>query len=361
MAEKRSTWHRVRKTLISLVIMLGALAAVVAIARMPGRTVDVVEREIPPVNVETLVLKPVPKLADYLELPGSIEPNAIVEVPVELSGKIEEIGPKEGDPVREGEVILHLDSRLLQAEVNSARAQAEFDRKNYERLAELLKRGVVNRNQVEEAEARATISGANYEVARTNLAKTVVYSPLTGILDELLREVGEYVAPGDAIARIVDVAKVKASIQVPEKDTPYIRQGSEIAVSVDALDNRVFRGKLTYISETADPSTRSTRVEITLNNPNRRLRAGMIVRAKFRRRTLSDVLMVPLASVIPLEEGRVVYVEVDGMAEKRKVELGLIQGTEVQVLDGLKPGDRLIVVGHRLVGPGQRVQVTQSS
>lgn len=361
MAEKRSIWRRVRKVIISLVIVLCAVAAVVSIARLPGRTVDVVEQEIPLVNVEVLTLEAVKTLPDYLELPGTIEPSAIVNVPVELGGKIEQINPREGDLVKKGEVILILDSKLLKAEVNRARAQAEFDRKTLDRSASLLERGVVNRSQVEEAEARATISDANFEVARTKLERTVVYSPISGVLDEMVNEVGEYVALGDVVSRIVDVAKVKVAIQVPEKDTPFIRQGAEIAVSVDALSSRVFRGNVTYMSEIADRSTRSTRVEITVDNSHRQLRAGMIVRVKIRRRTLSNVVMVPLASIIPLEEGRVVYVEKDGIAEKREVEIGLIQGTEVQIIKGLEPGENLIVLGHRLIGPGQRVIVIKSS
>ena len=85
MAENRSNWRRVRKVLISLVIVLSAVAVVVSIARMPGRTVDVVERDIPPVNVETLTLEVVRSLPDMLDLPGSVEPNAIVNVPAELN------------------------------------------------------------------------------------------------------------------------------------------------------------------------------------------------------------------------------------------------------------------------------------
>jgi membrane fusion protein (multidrug efflux system) len=361
MTEKQSFWRRIRKLLISLVIISCAVAVVVSIARMPGRTVDVVDQEIPLVNVEVLKLKPVESLPDYLELPGTIEPNTIVNVPVEMAGTIEKIFPEEGDLVNKGDIILRLDSKLLEAELNRAKAQAEFDRKTLERSTSLLERGVVNQSQVEEAEARSVISDANFEVAKTNLDRTVVYSPITGILDEMINEEGEFVGRGDVVARIVDVGKVKVSIQVPEKDTPFIRNGATISVSVDALNNRQFQGIVTYMSEIADQSTRSTRVEITVDNSHRQLRAGMIVRTKIRRRTLSDVVMVPLASIIPLEEGRVVYIEKEGIAEKREVEIGLIKGTEVQILSGLNPGDNLIVLGHRLVGPGQRINVVKSN
>jgi multidrug efflux pump subunit AcrA (membrane-fusion protein) len=107
----------------------------------------------------------------------------------------------------------------------------------------------------------------------------------------------------------------------------------------------------------ADEQTRATRVEVTVRNNPRLLRSGQIVRARLTRRVLRDVIMIPLAAVIPLESGNEVYVEENGAAQRRSVRLGLIQGLLVQVEEGLSPGERLIVAGHRLVGPGQSVNV----
>ena len=110
-------------------------------------------------------------------------------------------------------------------------------------------------------------------------------------------------------------------------------------------------------SELADEHTRTSRLEITVDNRERLLRSGQIVRARLTRRVLNDVIMIPLGSVIPLERGRVVYVVEGGQAQRRLVELGFIKGRSVQILAGVEAGDLLIVAGHRFVGPGQPVTI----
>jgi membrane fusion protein (multidrug efflux system) len=116
-------------------------------------------------------------------------------------------------------------------------------------------------------------------------------------------------------------------------------------------------GSVTYRSEVADTSTRTTRIEVTVDNSKRRLHTGMIVRARISRRNLTNVIMIPLSSVIPLEEGRVVYVVSGDRAERREVELGIIRGSQVQILGGLDSGELLVVRGHRQVGPNQLIRV----
>jgi Fe2+ transport system protein FeoA len=101
-------------------------------------------------------------------------------------------------------------------------------------------------------------------------------------------------------------------------------------------------------------------VEITVANDDYRLHSGQIVKARLTRRVLKDVIMVPLESVIPLEEGMIVYVARDGAAERRDVTLGFIKGRRVRALSGLTPGDLLIVTGQRYVGHGQRVTIVES-
>ena len=103
-------------------------------------------------------------------------------------------------------------------------------------------------------------------------------------------------------------------------------------------------------------------MEITVNNDNRQLRSGQIVRAKLTRRLLRNVIMVPLSSIIPLENGKAVYVvDREQKAERRLVELGFFKGRSVRILSGLDEGDQLIVAGHRYVGPGQPVTIIEEN
>jgi membrane fusion protein (multidrug efflux system) len=183
-------------------------------------------------------------------------------------------------------------------------------------------------------------------------------APIAGVLNRVAVEKGEYVQEGTLVAEIVDIDTAKVVVYVPERDVQYVENGAETQVFADvAGQEEALTGVITYMSELADIQTRATRLEISVENRRRLLRSGQIVRAKLTRRVLTDVIMIPLAAVIPLEDAQAVYVVEAGEAERRDVELGLIRGRRIQVLSGLEPGDRLIVLGHRFVGPGQPVQV----
>jgi membrane fusion protein (multidrug efflux system) len=353
-------WQKVRKPLISLVVLACACFVVISVSRIPNRTEAVPPKEEILTNVEVLSVETLPRMSDVLELPGTLEPNLIVEVPVEQRGSIEEVLSQEGQRIEKGGVLARLDDSLLRAEYERIKAQADFDRRTYERSAALLEKGVLNKSQVEEVEARADVSAAALKVAKTNLDRTTVYSPVSGVLNDLLKEVGEFVSSGDGIAQIVDVDTLKVIVQIPERDIRYLRPNSQIDISVDPLSDKIVRGAVTYISEVADAVTRTTRAEISVDNKSGSLHSGMIVRARIPRRVLKDAILIPLAAVIPLEEGRVVYVVSGNRAEKRDVELGIIRDSRVQITKGLQPGDLVIVSGHRQVGPGQKVNVVQT-
>jgi RND family efflux transporter MFP subunit len=171
-------------------------------------------------------------------------------------------------------------------------------------------------------------------------------------------ELGEYLDPGMPVAQLVDTTTVKVAVGLPEKDVPYfcVGQTAEVNVSLRGVD-RSFSGTITFISEVADIQTRSTRMEVTLSNPDRLLHSGQIVLVRLTRQTFENTIFVPLLAVIPMESSKSVYLVVNGQAIRREVELGVIQGDQIQVLQGLNSGDQLIVEGQRFVAPGLHVTV----
>ena len=131
-------------------------------------------------------------------------------------------------------------------------------------------------------------------------------------------------------------------------------QTAEIVVSLRGAEE-TFSGSVTFISEIADIQTRSTRMEITLPNPERLLHSGQIVLVRLTRQTFRKAIFIPLLAVIPMEAGKAVYIVQENQAVRRDVELGVIQGDRIQILKGLEAGDQLIVQGHRFVAPGLKV------
>lgn len=357
-AENKSTRKKLKKFLISALVISIAVAGVYSISRMPEEEAEKLIPEEIIINVEVEEVIPEKSVADHLDLPGTAKPGRIINVPVELAGKIVSIPAREGELIQKDAVILELDDAILRAEVSRAKAQADFEKKSLDRTSMLLEKGVTNHNSLDEIESRYAVSSAALEMAETNLEKTVVYSPYTGILNDLPVEQGEYVQEGATVAEIVEIDTLKVEIQVPEKEVEFLRKGTAMRIISGSSDNPICYGTLTYISEVADMGTRTVKAEISVDNSKGVLRSGQIVRARLNRRSLRDAVMVPLAAVIPMEEGKVVYVvSEEGVAERREVELGVMKGTEVHIRSGLTSGDQLIVKGHRMVGPGQKVNI----
>jgi membrane fusion protein (multidrug efflux system) len=363
------------RRLLPATVVLGGIAAVALMAMMPGRRNNPQPVELTPVNVVVEAVRPVPEMRETFDLPGAVEPNRTVKVAAEVSGQVESYGlrtadatwrgrlfPKaqpldEGQPVEEGAVLVVLNKDILQAERDRSEAQYRYDQSEHQRLADLLRRGAAAPREVDEAATRAAVSQAVLKAAQERLDRTVIRSPLRGILNRFPVEVGEYVEPGRCVAEIVDLDQVKVVLDVPERDVGFLAVGREESVSLGPNGENSLAGPVTYISELADAQTHASRVEITLDNRQQKLRSGQIVQVHLTRRLLKDAIMVPLGAVIPLEDGREVYVVEGGKAQPRKVELGFMKGYSVQVVSGLSEGDRLIVDGHRYVGAGQAVNV----
>ena len=351
----------ITKKLIPAVVVLGGVGFVVFVAMLPARSRQAPPREAPTVPVEVAVVEPVRELADSVDLPGVVGPNRMVEVAAEVAGRIERIEAQEGEPCKAGDVLVVLNTDLLQAEHDRAKSQAQFDAAEYKRVTEMHGKGIATRSELELTRSKAQIAQANLDAAKAQLDRATIHAPIDGVLDELPVELGEYVQGGKVVAEIVDLRQVKVKVDVPELDVAYLKVGQVVPILIDSLGEGDLAGEITFISELADEQTRTTPVEITVGNPGGNLRSGQIVRARLTRRVLRDVIMIPLEAVIPLEFAHAVYVVQDARAQRREVTLGLLRGSGVQVKTGLDAGDRLIVSGQRYVGPDQRVEVISAT
>ncbi len=366
-----------RARVIPLMIVAVAAGLVAVVALMPEELAPLPDGGVAPTNVIVQTVRPLRELADTFTLSAIVEPELVVRVAAEVAGRIERYGErstpviwrgraiaagqsiKEGEPIVKGDPIVYLNTDLLQARFDRAEAQFQYDQSEYDRIADLFERGITSKTEFDDARASRAVSKAALDEAARSLERAEIAAPISGVLNRLPMEIGEYAEPGQQVAEIVNVDRVKAVVEVPERDIYYLGLGDTAEVFVDALVETRLTGAISYISELADEVTRTTRIEIMVDNRDRRLRSGQIVRARLTRRVLTDVIMIPLASVIPLEQGRVVYVVNDNHAERREVELGLIEGRRVEILSGLAAGDRLIVTGHRYVGPGQPVTIVE--
>jgi len=367
-----------RGRLIALALLVGAATLVIAAATWPVDKPLDPEVVVPPVNVTVQTVAAIPEIPDTFDLTAVVGPDRIVRVAAEVPARIERRADRpadirwrgkllpagepleEGEPVAAGQPILHLNRALLEARFEQARAQHEFDEIEFARLSGLYKNATASKTELDSPRTRRDVSKALLDAVREELDRTTVFAPIDGILNKLTVEVGEYASPGDCVAEIVNINPVKVTADVPERDIHYLELGEPAQIFLFSPDKPEVAGQITYISELADAGTRTTRIEVTVPNPDYGLRSGQIVKVRLTRQVLHDVIMIPLDSVIPLENGHEVYVvDSQNQAQRRNVRLGFIRGRSVQVLDGLADGDRLIVAGQRYVSAGQAVAVVE--
>ncbi len=377
------------RKLIPLLVVGAAAMGVWALATfLPKRNDDRPPSPLPPVPVKVQVIQPIAEVEDAFRIPGVVEANNVVDVAAEVAAQVEayagledrvdELGQPikgpasagvldEGFPVRADQPLVYLNTDLLLAERDRAKAECEFQHREWDRIQDSFEKGVATKMEVDQTGMKRDVAKAALELAEANLRRATIVAPISGILNRLPAEIGEYVSPGSEIAQIVELDKVKVVLNVPEKDVGYLHVGDEETILCGIDSPEKIRGRITYISELADPDTRTTRIEITVENPpdpdgRRAMRSGQIVQASLRRQTLKNVIMIPLRAVIPLEEGYIVYLDQNGKAQSRRIQLSsFFQGQTVRVLSGLQAGDRLIVESQRLLGPGQAVRAIASA
>ncbi|MBW2123685.1 MAG: efflux RND transporter periplasmic adaptor subunit, partial [Deltaproteobacteria bacterium] len=226
-----------------------------------------------------------------------------------------------------------------------------------ERRRELYEKGFISKEQLDLAVTERDSALRNLEVARIRLSKGTIRSPINGLVNSIPVDPGEYVKIGDPLMNLVRVDRVKLVAAVPEMDVPFVRLSQKVRVTLDALGGEAFEGDIIYLSPKGDTVTRTFTMKVALDNPSFRIKPGMIGRVTVVKRTFPNAIAIPLFAVLDRGDRKVVFVEDHGIARERTVRFGVIENSRIQILQGLSPGDRLIVKGHRGLSDGDKVAV----
>jgi membrane fusion protein (multidrug efflux system) len=340
---------------------LFALAAVLAAGLLascsgePEQVAADVAPEAPPVNVSVQTIEP-STLRDELQLAGRLEPWVEVKVSTELGGTVQEVGFEKGRQIRKGQVLARIGTDLLEASLAETEAALVAADANFSKTRELFDRQAVPRQELVAATSTFKQAEARVAQARLRVERSVIESPVSGVAISREIELGEVVPPGSLITVIHDVSRLKAATGLPEDDISYFRVGGEASLEVDAYPGREFKGKIHFLSPAATGQNRTFPAEIEIDNRQGDLRPGMIVRVSLTRRVFESAVVVPRDAVLERDTGNVVFVMKDDRAELRKVETGPSERGRILLLEGVSPGEELIVSGHRNLVDGQKVR-----
>ncbi|NNL78320.1 MAG: efflux RND transporter periplasmic adaptor subunit [Desulfobacterales bacterium] len=312
--------------------------------------------EIPAVPVSVVVVEPV-SMRDVIFLPGETEAFEDVRLAANTSGRVDWIGPREGQTVNRGELIAKIDVSALKASMDRAEAAFKLAADLCQRRRRLYENKIIAKEEFDQSETQKILALTDLEQIKVNYGHGFPKSPITGIINHLYLDVGEYADIGKPLADIVNIDKIKINIQVPELDIRFVQKGQKTPVKIDAYPDRALIGSVNFVAFKADSATKTFLVRSVIDNPNHDIRPGMIGRVAFVRRIISDAVAAPLFALVDKGGERIIFVEKDGVAASRTISIGVIEGDRVQITSGLDVGDHLIVKGHTEVEDGMKVIV----
>jgi HlyD family secretion protein len=339
-------------------------------------------------------------LGQIVKASGEIDPRVKVNISAHVIGKIEKLFVKEGDRIEKGQPFLRLEQyafiaerdrweaqlRRSQTDIRQAEVSLADVRLKLDRARKLQAEGIVTREQLEAAQLAETSAElrlqdsrealdqaqTNLVKARDDLSKTTIYAPLTGRVVALNAEEGVVVVsgtmnnPASVIGTIADLSEILAKVDVDETEIVEVRPGQPARVRVDALRNREYHGHVVEIgssgfSKPAQPDVTFFHVEILLDDPSEDLRPGMSLRAEIETRPPASTLVVPIQAVVQRapgegtkaekvddeDEGSVVFVVDKGKARQQPVTTGISNETNVEIVSGLKAGDKVVTGPYR--------------
>lgn len=296
---------------------------------------------------------------EALSLVGTLAANESVEIRSEIDGSIQEIHFKEGDLVKKGSLIIKLDDTKLAASLKEAEANYALALANFERNKQLYKDSLISKQEYDQSAASFQANDASVELKRRELKDTRIYAPFTAVASSRLVSPGQVITKSTVLTYLVDIDPVKAEFSVPERFLGELHPGQNVELKVAAFPDRTFTGKVFFVSPFLDASTRSALVKATLPNPEHELKPGMFANLDLELALRENAVVIPEAALSQVRDGNramVFIVDEKGTVQYRALKLGIRLPRFVEVVDGLKGGETLVVEGVQKLGPGAKVK-----
>lgn len=268
----------------------------------------------------------------------------------------------EGDEIEAGQIIAELNNPELVATlaIDARKQEVEHTAKALERALKLHEEGMISESEVEPKRSAATSARYAYDAAAAQLKKLKIRSPVSGRIVKLAEIVdGDRVQPGVEIATIMNYRTIIAEVNIANPDFPRVKVGQHVRVNNFALKGEQFTGEVTTVRPTADQQTRAFKAEITIDNQAEKLRPGMYVQADIVVARHEGAVVVPPELVLTRNNKQVVFVVENEKAVAREVHIGIETRDAVEVINGIEPGDALIVEGFETLRDGTPVTVSK--
>lgn len=300
------------------------------------------EKFVIPVNVLTIEKQ---QLNTSLVKTGSLVPFEEADIMVAAPGQITSLKFDLGTKVTEGQIIGKTDTRLKELGLESSELALKKLETDYNRYKELYEGGGVTEVNFKDIEYNYNNTKIQVEQTRKQLADAMIKAPVSGTVVAKNVEVGEYANPGNPLGTVVNISKLKINVKVSEADVYSLTVGMGVKVTSSLFPGEVWKGSVRFVSPKGDAAHNYT-VEIVIDNPGSKLKAGTFVYVDFSRETNESIIQIPRSALPESVKNPYVYINVNGRAIRRTITPGRELGDNVEVLDGLAPGEQVIINGQ---------------
>lgn len=291
---------------------------------------------------------------------ATLEANAQADILARVPGVVQTIMVEEGDRVSRGQALLQIEAdeyrfRLQQAEASTKNLKARFDR-----LQNMSDRGLVSAEEFDTAEADFANAEANEGLARIELGYTTVRAPMDGYIVARLVDPGQPINTNVAVFSIADFDPLLARVHVPSKEFRRLTTEQPVTIHLDS-DGTVLNGRIQLVSPVIDPASGTIKVTVEITKYPAGVRPGDFAEVRIVTERRDERTLVPRVALVSDKGEDVVYVEVQGIAERRVVEIGLSDDDWAEVVSGVSVGEPVVVKGQRSLQHGQAVRVLEGA
>ena len=299
----------------------------------------------------------------YVELQATVQTKENLMLSAEFGGILQQVYVKEGQKVTKGQTLAKVDDGGLSSQLAQMETQAALAKTTFERQENLWNQKIGSEIQYLQAKTNYNAQLKAVAQMKSQLAKTVIKAPFSGIIDEIASERGSVVGPGTPILRIVSLGNMYLEAEVPEKNIGTIKKGSDVIVDFPVL-GETFNSKVTQAGNYINPANRSFMIQIAVPNKSGNIKPNLSSKIQLKDYSNPKAITVPTSIISENADGeQFLYVAQNpdkngnAIAKRVIVKVGLSQGELVEIVDGIKDGDLIIKEGARSVKDGQKVSI----
>lgn len=360
--EQKDWWIRVRKAVVTgALLLLIYYSATSVAAYLSAPRLDMTMS--PLAGPVAVAVTPAERgeIVSTVTYTGTVIPKSTVQVYPRIEGWLEDILVDVDTRVKKGQLLIKLDDQELLATLAEQQAHRIFTEREYQRDAQLVKEGAISQSEADRSRMMFEAARAKEERIKTLLSYTTVTSSIDGLVTERVKLInpGELVHPNTKLLEVADTRQMRVQVKVAEKDLPYMQVGMTATVRFPSLppsDNSI-DAKVSAVFPQLDPRTRTSIVEIMVENPRGLIRGEMYAIVDLVLERKSDAIAIPRQAVLQIEGEPVVFTTDTVVAMKRPVILGISSNGIVEVVEGIHEGDMVITKGARGLTDFQEVKV----